>query len=95
MMHQEIYQLMKYKRDELSARLTNIQQDFCAESPVDDVLFTVAHQTKIELHEVKKVIDEIEHGSFGYCQTCKLPIEAESLSKNPFETSCNKCKSAN
>ena len=83
MMHQEIYQLMKYKRDELSARLTNIQQDFCAESPVDDV------------HEVKKIIDEIEHGSFGYCQTCKLPIEAKSLSKNPFETSCNKCKSAN
>jgi len=92
MLYQELYQLMKYKRDELSSRLSSIQQDFSSESSTDDVLFAIAHQTKVELSEIKSLINDIEQGCFGLCQNCGEPIEIESLNQNPFEKICNRCK---
>jgi DnaK suppressor protein len=93
--HQEIYQLMKYKRDELSSRLSSIQQDFSSESSTDDVLFAIAHQTKVELADVKTIMNNIEQGSFGLCQLCNEPIEVDSLKNNPFEKICQHCKTNN
>lgn len=92
MIHQDIYQLMKYKRDELNSRLSNIKQDFNTKSSEDDVLFTVAHQTKLELFDVKKVIYDIEHGSFGFCKICNTQIQHDQLQINPFENTCTNCK---
>ena len=94
---------MKYKRDELTARLTSIKQDFASlssepsidgdsDNDNDDVLFSIAHQTKVELANVKNIMNNIEQGSFGVCQNCGKPIEIESLNLNPFEKICNRCK---
>ena len=90
--HQEIYQLMKYKRDELSSRLSSIQEDFSSESSADDVLFSIAHQTKVELAEIRDLINNIEQGSFGLCKNCGAKIEMDSLNLNPFVKICNRCK---
>jgi RNA polymerase-binding transcription factor DksA len=105
MLYQEIYQLMKYKRDELTARLTSIKQDFTSlteqaidgdsSSDNDDVLFSIAHQTKVELANVKNIMSNIEQGNFGLCQKCGETIEIESLNNNPFEKTCNHCKNLN
>lgn len=95
MLYQEIYQLMKYKRDELSSRLSSIQKDFSSESSTDDVLFSIAHETKVELLNVKNIIADIEQGRFGLCQQCHQPISIALLKTNPFETTCEHCKPNN
>lgn len=89
---QEIYQLMKYKRDELNTRLSNIKQDFESDLPVDDVLFAIAHQTKVELAEIKKVIKNIEQGNFGICQHCQQTIDDSLLLINLSQTHCCDCQ---
>lgn len=89
---QEIYQLMKYKRDELNIRLSNIKQDFESNLPADDVLFAIAHQTKVELAGIKKVIQNIEQGHFGICQQCQQKIDDPIVLDSVLKTHCSQCK---
>lgn len=91
MKHQEIYQLLKYRRQELASRLESIKSDFDTSGDMDDVLFNIAHETKVELANVKVALDEIETESYGYCKKCKAPISEEVLCENPLQTTCENC----
>lgn len=91
MNYNEIYQLLKYRKEELSVRLNKIKQDFAEQQVIDDILFTIAHDTKLELANVKKAMSKIEENQFGRCVECGAPIEDDRLSQNPFQTLCESC----
>lgn len=91
MKHQEIYQLLKYRRQELCSRLESIKTDFDATEDMDDVLFNIAHETKLELASVKIALEEIETESYGFCIKCKMPICEDVLCENPLQTICSDC----
>ncbi len=91
MNYNEIYQLLKYRKEELSVRLNKIKQDFAEQQVIDDILFTIAHDTKLELANVKKAMSKIEENQFGRCVECGAPIEDDRLRQNPFQTLCESC----
>lgn len=95
MKHQEVYQLLKYRRQELSSRLQSIKNDFSATGDMDDVLFNIAHETKVELANIKVAIEEIEAQTYGYCKICSAEMSTEELCQSPFKTTCNKCGEKN
>ncbi|NVK24175.1 MAG: hypothetical protein HWE10_04545 [Gammaproteobacteria bacterium] len=88
----EIKQQLTYQRQELSNRLKTIQNDFDANDSLDDVLFSIAHKTKVELAKVKQTIALIESGDFGFCQQCGAPLNSQLLEQNPFQTMCERCE---
>ena len=92
MKHQEIYQLLKYRRQELCSRLQSIKNDFSASEDMDDVLFNIAHDTKVELANVKTALEEIENETFGFCKVCGQPIAADDLYKKPLQELCVHCR---
>lgn len=91
MKHQEVYQLLKYRRQELHSRLQSIKNDFSVREDMDDVLFTIAHDTKLELANVKVALDEIESETFGNCKNCGQAIDQETLYQNPLTRCCRQC----
>jgi|TARA_Y100000034_G_C6631481_1_gene275696 DnaK suppressor protein len=91
MRHQEIYQLLKYRRQELCSRLQSIKNDFSVKEDLDDVLYHIAHDTKVELADVKSALEQIEDGSFGICENCGEAIDLESLKHNPLQKLCSIC----
>lgn len=91
MNQQELQQLLVYKKRELCDRLANIQKDFSEEQVIDDVLFTLAHETKLELNRVKIALNDIEQGVYGKCEHCGGPVELERLQLNPFQSQCSSC----
>lgn len=95
MKHQEVYQLLKYRRQELSSRLQSIKNDFSATGDMDDVLFNIAHETKVELATVKVAIEEIEAETYGFCKKCSAELTLDELCQNPLKSLCNKCGEKN
>lgn len=91
MNHQEIYQLLKYRRQELTSRMQSIKNDFTTSTELDDVLYTLAHETKLELSHVKTALDEIEAGEYGICTNCGKQIEISILTTNPYAKLCEDC----
>jgi len=43
----------------------------------------IAHKLESQLDEVKAAIERIEKGTYGICEKCGKPIEAERLEANP------------
>lgn len=91
MNYNEIRQLLKYRREELSVRLQKIREDFAQQDVIDDVLFAIAHETKLELANVKKALSQIDDNQFGQCHCCGAEISEQQLRQNPFQTLCDSC----
>ena len=91
MKHQEIYQLLKYRRQELCSRLQSIKNDFSGGEDLDDVLYHIAHETKVELASVKSALEDIEQNQYGTCQNCGQAIDETSLLNDPFRKLCVDC----
>ncbi len=91
MKHQEIYQLLKYRRQELASRLESIKSDFSSSEDMDDVLFNIAHETKVELSSVKVALEEIETETYGVCKHCSAVMTVDELCQNPLRTLCSNC----
>ena len=92
MEHTELYQLLTYKRDELHHRMQNIKKDFSKSTQIDDVLYNIAHETKVELANINTTLKRFETGDFGICSQCGQQISTECLTKNPFQTLCENCR---
>ena len=86
-----IKQRLKYRNEELVHRLESIKNDFVNCDDLDDVLFSIAHETKLELANVKQAIEKIDQNKFGICQSCGNQIDMKSLLDNPFQTICEQC----
>lgn len=91
MNYNEIRQLLKYRKEELSVRLQKIREDFSEQDVIDDVLFAIAHETKLELANVKKALSQIDDNQFGQCHKCGVEISESQLRQNPFQTLCDSC----
>ena len=48
----------------------------------------ILKQLEIRFNEIKKALEKIENGTFGLCETCQQPIEAERLEANPAAVTC-------
>ena len=50
----------------------------------------ILKQLEIRFNEIKGALDRIGNGTFGLCETCQHPIEAERLEANPAASTCIK-----
>lgn len=91
MNYQETYQRLKYRKQELCTRLKSIEIDFDSAEELDDMLFTIAHETKVELATIKKLLTVCEEGNYGLCQNCGKEIATEVLDTQPFTLYCSEC----
>lgn len=48
----------------------------------------ILKQLEVRFNEIKKALERIGNGTFGLCETCQKPIEAERLEANPAATTC-------
>jgi DnaK suppressor protein len=44
------------------------------------------------INKIRKALDKIEDGSFGFCEVCGEPIEFKRLEARPVTTLCIECK---
>ncbi|AFM25236.1 transcriptional regulator, TraR/DksA family [Desulfomonile tiedjei DSM 6799] len=44
------------------------------------------------INKIRKALDKIEDGSFGFCEVCGEPIEFKRLEARPVTTHCIECK---
>ena len=50
----------------------------------------ILKQLEIRFNEIKRALERIGGGTFGLCEICHKPIEAERLEANPAATTCIK-----
>jgi DnaK suppressor protein len=46
------------------------------------------------ISKIRKALDRIEDGSFGFCEVCGEPIEFKRLEARPVTTLCIECKTS-
>ncbi|MDQ7782929.1 MAG: RNA polymerase-binding protein DksA [Desulfomonilaceae bacterium] len=46
------------------------------------------------INKIKKALEKIEDGSFGFCEICGEPIEFKRLEARPVTTHCIDCKTS-
>jgi DnaK suppressor protein len=46
------------------------------------------------INKIKKALEKIEDGSFGFCEVCGEPIEFKRLEARPVTTHCIECKTS-
>ncbi len=46
------------------------------------------------INKIKKALEKIEDGSFGFCEICGEPIEFKRLEARPVTTHCIECKTS-
>jgi DnaK suppressor protein len=44
------------------------------------------------INKIRKALEKIEDGSFGFCEVCGEPIEFKRLEARPVTTHCIECK---
>ena len=56
-----------------------------------DNLLSVHRHLNHRLEEIKKALEHIDKGSYGFCDNCQEEIPLQRLEANPAATSCVKC----
>jgi DnaK suppressor protein len=46
------------------------------------------------INKIKKALEKIEDGSFGFCEICGEPIDFKRLEARPVTTHCIECKTS-
>ncbi|HMK36554.1 MAG TPA: RNA polymerase-binding protein DksA [Desulfomonilaceae bacterium] len=46
------------------------------------------------INKIRKALEKIEDGSFGFCEVCGEPIEFKRLEARPVTTHCIDCKTS-
>jgi DnaK suppressor protein len=46
------------------------------------------------INKIKKALEKVEDGSFGFCEICGEPIEFKRLEARPVTTHCIECKTS-
>ncbi len=66
-------------------------EDQSQERENDEVLAALYRQTQIELHEIHKALQRIEHHNYTRCAECCGEIEIERLRALPRTELCARC----
>jgi len=45
-------------------------------------------QFEVQYNDVKRALERIKKGTYGFCEVCKKPIEAKKLNANPATHTC-------
>jgi DnaK suppressor protein len=46
------------------------------------------------INKIKKALEKVEDGTFGFCEVCGEPIEFKRLEARPVTTHCIECKTS-
>ena len=90
------------RRDELNARLENVEkeldqpattdwEDRSSERQGDEVLEALGQVEMNELRRIDAALDRIENGSYGSCQKCGNEISEARLELLPDTPLCKDC----
>ncbi|XDA97666.1 TraR/DksA C4-type zinc finger protein [Sulfitobacter sp. LCG007] len=90
------------RRDELNARLENVEkeldqpattdwEDRSSERQGDEVLEALGQVEMNELRRIDAALDRIENGSYGSCQKCGNDISEARLELLPDTPLCKDC----
>ena len=66
--------------------------DVASDVSIRDVLRGISMNEGEQLRQVEAALEKIDAGTYGTCQTCGKPIEAERLRAIPFALYCVACK---
>ena len=102
MIVEQLSEILKDKKVELTKRIAAIEADFkkgrsadfseqTTESENDEVLDEIHHEAKAELSLISNAIKRIESGHYGVCEHCAEDINPERLKALPYVTTCIEC----
>ncbi len=60
----------------------------------EETSYKILEIESAELDQIEYALGRIDAGSFGLCEECEKPINAERLKALPFATLCIRCKRA-
>ena len=70
----------------------NDSSDMATDSAEGDLALRIAESETVEAGEIERAIEKIDNGTYGSCEMCNKPINAERLQFLPFATMCIKCQ---
>ena len=61
------------------------------ETSNDQVVEALDYEAKLEMAQIKRALQRIEDGSFGYCEKCGEEINVKRLQAIPYVANCIDC----
>ena len=101
----EIRESLLAKRSELIERLERLKGNLTAGRSADsqeqaqelenaEVVDALGNETRIELSKIAKALEQMNHGTYGYCDDCGEQIPLARLNVQPFADRCIRCATA-
>lgn len=100
--YSEIKALLEAKLHELEERAERLEQRLrdpgvadSEENAIlrenDEVLTGLNELTEHDIHEIRRALDRIAHGTYGVCEGCGRSIAKARLQALPFTGTCVEC----
>jgi len=70
----------------------NDTSDMASDAANGDLALRIAESETVEASEIERAIEKVDNGTYGHCETCNKPINAERLLFLPYVTLCIKCQ---
>ncbi|HYF47795.1 MAG TPA: TraR/DksA C4-type zinc finger protein [Planctomycetota bacterium] len=70
----------------------NDTSDMASDAAEGDLSLRIAESETVEAGEIERAIEKIDNGTYGTCEMCNKPINADRLQFLPFATHCIKCQ---
>jgi DnaK suppressor protein len=70
----------------------NDTSDMASDAADGDLSLRIAESETVEAGEIERAIEKIDNGTYGLCEMCNKPINAERLLFLPYVTQCIKCQ---
>lgn len=71
----------------------NDSSDMASDAADGDLSLRIAESETVEASEIERAIEKVDNGTYGLCEVCTKPINAERLQFLPYVTMCIKCQS--
>ncbi|MGD0090557.1 MAG: TraR/DksA C4-type zinc finger protein [Planctomycetota bacterium] len=70
----------------------NDTSDMASDAADGDLALRIAESETVEASEIERAIEKIDNGTYGLCEMCNKPINAERMQFLPYVTQCIKCQ---
>jgi DnaK suppressor protein len=71
----------------------NDSSDMASDAAEGDLALRIAESETVQASEIERAIEKVDTGTYGLCEVCNKPINAERLQFLPYVTQCIKCQS--
>ena len=93
------------KREELANRLERLKDNLTGGHSADsqeqaqelenaEVVDALGNETRLELSQIARALEQIKNGTYGICVTCDEEIPSARLKAYPFADRCIRCATA-